>query len=83
MSRREKSAAQPQQSRPRKFALALVLGVLVLSAALFWVLQGTFQAQTTGNATGAELNENDVASLEAAERGAVGTPVLVWFHAPW
>ena len=29
------------------------------------------------------MNENDVASLQAAERGALGTPVLIWFHAPW
>ncbi|MBI4673327.1 MAG: thioredoxin family protein, partial [Chloroflexi bacterium] len=30
-----------------------------------------------------EVNENDIAALQAAERGALGTPVLIWFHAPW
>ncbi len=66
--------------------VALLVAVGILAAVWQTGASGSIATGAT-NAIGSQSSthptENDVADLQAAERGTVGKPVLVWFHADW
>jgi hypothetical protein len=89
----EARSLEPQQcarSRNRlgmaAFGLILLVVVGILAAVWRTGANGNVATGAT-NAIGSQVNqhptENDVAGLQAAERGTVGKPVLVWFHSDW
>ncbi len=86
------------QSRRRIRMAGIGVALLVVVGIIMAVWQtGANDNTATGatNAIGSQVSrldpasrdehptENDVAGLQAAERGTVGKPVLVWFHADW
>ena len=79
-----------QQKRRQAQTPLLALGVIAM--ALFalvnwWSAASGDPAAGTTNAIGSQVSANpsdtDIPGLQAAERGAAGKPVLVWFHADW
>ncbi len=87
---RRLEAQRRAQSRRRIRMVGIGVALLVVVGIIMAVWQtGANDNTATGasNAIGSQVSEhpteNDVAGLQAAEKGTVGKPVLVWFHANW
>ena len=83
MSTNKKTAARNRQHKQSRVSWFAIAGVAVIALIGFFVLTQNHAGAPVSRVALADVNENDVASLQAAERGALGTPVLIWFHAPW
>ncbi|MBI3537609.1 MAG: hypothetical protein HY070_08650 [Chloroflexi bacterium] len=94
MSKKKNSKSQSPIQRKWNLGNAiylLVVGALIAFA--IWSLSGRLSliaassSESATNPIGIEQSshptDTDIASLQAAERGQLNQPALVWFHADW
>ena len=81
--------ANRQQRRQAQTPLIAfgVVAMAIFALVIWWSAAAGDPAAGTTNAIGSQVSANpsdtDIPGLQAAERGAAGKPVLVWFHADW
>lgn len=83
MTKNKNTVGREQQRKQNRVMWLALAGIAVIALFGFFALTQNHGSAATAVPSASGVNENDIAALQAAERGAVGTPVLIWFHAPW